>query len=68
MLRRAWEVVLGLIDLLSNTYEWRLTELQAELAAERTKNKDLEAKIETDATAAEAPIDVPLALGISAVI
>lgn len=40
--------MLELIDLLSNTYEWRLTELQAELAAERRKTKDLEAKIETD--------------------
>lgn len=37
-----------LIDLLLNTYEWRLTELQAELAAERKKTKDLEAKIEID--------------------
>jgi diguanylate cyclase (GGDEF)-like protein len=41
--------VLELIDLLSNTYEWRLNELQAELAAERKKTKDLEVKIETDA-------------------
>jgi len=41
-------IVLELIDLLSNTYEWRLTELQAELAAERKKTKDLEAKVETD--------------------
>ena len=37
-----------LIELLSNTYQWRLSELQAELAAERKKTKDLEAKIETD--------------------
>ncbi len=40
--------MLELIDLLSNAYQWRLTELQAELAAERQKTKDLEAKIETD--------------------
>jgi len=43
------EIVRELIDLLSNTYEWRLTGLQAELAAERKKTKDLESKIETDA-------------------
>ena len=40
--------MLELIDMLASTYEWRLTELQAELAAERKKSKDLEAKIETD--------------------
>lgn len=40
--------MLELIDLLSNTYEWRLTELEAELAAERKKTKELETKIETD--------------------
>jgi diguanylate cyclase (GGDEF)-like protein len=50
MARRAREeIVLELIDMLSNTYEWRLTELEAELAAERKKTRDLEAKIETDA-------------------
>jgi len=38
MARRAREeIMLELIDMLSNTYEWRLTELQAELAAERKR-------------------------------
>jgi len=40
--------VLELIELLSNTYKSRLTELQAELAAQREKIKDLESKIEID--------------------
>jgi diguanylate cyclase (GGDEF)-like protein len=40
--------VLELLELLSNTYNSRLTELQAELAAHRAKIKDLESKIEID--------------------
>jgi diguanylate cyclase (GGDEF)-like protein len=49
MTRQAREgIILELIDMLSNTYKSRLTELQAELAAERRKTKDLKAKIETD--------------------
>lgn len=49
MLRQTREgLVLELVDMLANTYRSRLAELEAELAAERKKIKDLEAKIETD--------------------
>jgi diguanylate cyclase (GGDEF)-like protein len=37
-----------LVDLLSNTFSWRLGELESELAAARTKVAELESKIETD--------------------
>ena len=40
--------MLELINFLSNTYEARLKELNADLAAERMKIKDLEEKIEID--------------------
>jgi diguanylate cyclase (GGDEF)-like protein len=41
-------IMLELVDLLSNTFSWRLGELEAELAAARTKVAELESKIETD--------------------
>ena len=40
--------MLELVDLLSNTFNWRLAELQAELAAARAKVAELEFKIEAD--------------------
>jgi diguanylate cyclase (GGDEF)-like protein len=40
--------MLELVDLLSNTYNWRLAELEAELATARAKIAELESKIESD--------------------
>jgi len=40
--------MLGLVDLLSNTFNWRLAELEAELTAARAKVAELESKIEAD--------------------
>jgi diguanylate cyclase (GGDEF)-like protein len=40
--------MLELVDLLYNTFSWRLGELEAELAAARTKVTELESKIESD--------------------
>jgi diguanylate cyclase (GGDEF)-like protein len=40
--------MLELVDLLSNTYHWRLEELEAELLAARVKVAELESKIESD--------------------
>lgn len=40
--------MLELVDLLSNTFNWRLTALQAELAAANAKVAELESKIESD--------------------
>ena len=40
--------MLELVDLLSNTFNWRLAELEAELAAARAKVVELESKIEAD--------------------
>jgi len=40
--------MLGLVNLLSNTFNWRLEELEAELVAARTKVAELESKIESD--------------------
>ena len=40
--------MLELVDLLSNTFNWRLGELAAELAAANTKVAELESKIESD--------------------
>jgi diguanylate cyclase (GGDEF)-like protein len=41
-------IMLELVDLLSNTFSWRLGELEAELAAANTKVAELESKIESD--------------------
>jgi diguanylate cyclase (GGDEF)-like protein len=41
-------IMLELVDLLSNTFSWRLGELEAELAAARIKVAELESKIESD--------------------
>jgi diguanylate cyclase (GGDEF)-like protein len=40
--------MMELVDLLANTYRWRMQELEAELAAARTKVAELESKIESD--------------------
>jgi diguanylate cyclase (GGDEF)-like protein len=40
--------MLELVDLLSKTFDWRLQELEAELAAARAKVAELESKIEAD--------------------
>lgn len=40
--------MLELVDLLSNTFNWRLAELEVELAAARAKVAELESKIESD--------------------
>ena len=41
-------VMLELVDLLSNTFRWRVKTLEAELAAARKKVEELESKVETD--------------------
>lgn len=42
------DVVFNLMDMLSNTYQSRLSDLEAELAVERQRSKELEGKVETD--------------------
>ena len=41
-------VMLELVDLLSNTFRWRMKTLETELAAARKKVEELESKVETD--------------------
>jgi diguanylate cyclase (GGDEF)-like protein len=41
-------IMLELVDLLSNTFNWRLEKLEAELLAARAKVAELESKIESD--------------------
>jgi diguanylate cyclase (GGDEF)-like protein len=41
-------IMYELVDLLANTFSWRLEELESELVAAKTKVAELESKIETD--------------------